>query len=389
MTKYTPNTLRIDKALRTVVAYANTRGGEVTVKNELLPELKDALKRIRPDITPLLSYYPAETGETVISLTRGDRLPYSLNEDGRSRVWIAVEYGIAPADSRTLGELFAKENLPYEATRLATEDLSFSDASWEFDMRNIPFDPTASTFMRDGFYTGLAYLISDQCAHTVKVAVFDKDNTAPTRSHSFSGSLLRQVNDAASFISMCARAQSEEEEALLKECLVNALIHRDYRVDAPILVSIYQGRMEFTSPGGLPAPLTAEDAILGVSVCRNPALASLFASLGLSLLQGIGLKRLTQGVSALSAKLDATANAVRVTLMTAPVEKTKNALYTSEEEIVLAMALENNGVTRQDLEKRFGTSPSTASRLLRRLEESGMLIKIGSARSTKYVRSSR
>jgi len=63
----------------------------------------------------------------------------------------------------------------------------------------------------------------------------------------------------------------------LEEILVNALIHRDYFISAPIRILLFQNRVEVISPGYLPNNLNVNKIKLGNSNIRNPILAS-FAS---------------------------------------------------------------------------------------------------------------
>lgn len=60
----------------------------------------------------------------------------------------------------------------------------------------------------------------------------------------------------------------------IEELLVNALIHRDFFVSAPIRIFIYRNRIEIVSPGHLPNNLTIENIKAGNSNIRNPILAS-------------------------------------------------------------------------------------------------------------------
>ena len=46
----------------------------------------------------------------------------------------------------------------------------------------------------------------------------------------------------------------------LRECLVNAVAHRDYSIrGSRIIVSVFEDRIEFNSPGPLPGPITIEN----------------------------------------------------------------------------------------------------------------------------------
>lgn len=63
-------------------------------------------------------------------------------------------------------------------------------------------------------------------------------------------------------------------EAVFEELLVNALVHRDYFIDSPIRLFMFDDRIEIISPGILPNNLTEINVKSGVSVQRNPIIAS-------------------------------------------------------------------------------------------------------------------
>lgn len=66
----------------------------------------------------------------------------------------------------------------------------------------------------------------------------------------------------------------EIPEIALQELLVNALIHRDYFISAPIRVLVFADRVEIDNPGHLPNHLNVEQIRYGLSNMRNPLLAS-------------------------------------------------------------------------------------------------------------------
>jgi len=61
---------------------------------------------------------------------------------------------------------------------------------------------------------------------------------------------------------------------VLEELVANMLLHRDYFVSAPWRVFIFDDRIELISPGALPNSITVENIRNGVSVMRNPLIAS-------------------------------------------------------------------------------------------------------------------
>ena len=63
----------------------------------------------------------------------------------------------------------------------------------------------------------------------------------------------------------------ELPEEAIREAVVNALAHRDYRSTANVQIYLFTDRLEIVSPGGLPAGMT--EAALGIkSIPRNPLL---------------------------------------------------------------------------------------------------------------------
>jgi ATP-dependent DNA helicase RecG len=66
----------------------------------------------------------------------------------------------------------------------------------------------------------------------------------------------------------------EISRAVFEELIVNALLHRDYFISAPVRVLVFDNRIEIISPGTLPNNLTVENIKYSNSNIRNPVLAS-------------------------------------------------------------------------------------------------------------------
>jgi ATP-dependent DNA helicase RecG len=114
----------------------------------------------------------------------------------------------------------------------------------------------------------------------------------------FAGPLPKLFADALAFImrnlhktqggrGVNAPGRAEIAEAVFEELLVNALVHRDYFVSAPIRLFIFDNRIEIISPGHLPNNLTVEKIRTGNSNIRNPILVSYVAK-GLLPYHGLG-----------------------------------------------------------------------------------------------------
>jgi ATP-dependent DNA helicase RecG len=71
----------------------------------------------------------------------------------------------------------------------------------------------------------------------------------------------------------------EIPEIALEEVLQNALIHRDYFINAPVRIFIFDDRVEIISPGKLPNSLTIDNIKFGSSIIRNNLLTTFCAKI--------------------------------------------------------------------------------------------------------------
>lgn len=88
----------------------------------------------------------------------------------------------------------------------------------------------------------------------------------------------------------------ELPEEALREAVINAIVHRDYRLTGHIQIQIFQDRVEIVNPGGLVSGLNPDD--LGrISLPRNPLLFALMHRMELVEHVGSGIKRIRDGMS--------------------------------------------------------------------------------------------
>jgi ATP-dependent DNA helicase RecG len=69
------------------------------------------------------------------------------------------------------------------------------------------------------------------------------------------------------------KARHVYPERVVKEAIVNAVIHRDYRLNRDIFVRLFDDHMEVESPGTFPGSITAENVARASSKARNPLIA--------------------------------------------------------------------------------------------------------------------
>ncbi|MBK7044101.1 MAG: putative DNA binding domain-containing protein [Rhodanobacteraceae bacterium] len=83
------------------------------------------------------------------------------------------------------------------------------------------------------------------------------------------------------------------DEVAVREALLNAVAHRDYRLGGSVFVRQYARRLEVVSPGGFPAGITA-DNILDQQNPRNRRLSEALARCGLIERSGQGLNLMVE-----------------------------------------------------------------------------------------------
>lgn len=103
--------------------------------------------------------------------------------------------------------------------------------------------------------------------------------------------ILSKINVAYVIKHVRREERPELPEEALREAVVNALAHRDYRSTANVQIYIFRDRVEIVSPGGLPAGMTEAD--LGVkSIPRNPLLFGMLYRMDAVEHIGSGIRRI-------------------------------------------------------------------------------------------------
>lgn len=85
-------------------------------------------------------------------------------------------------------------------------------------------------------------------------------------------------------------------EIALREALLNAFVHADYRIHGPILIKQFHDRLEISNPGGLPGGITPDNILRHEPVPRNPALVDALTRLRLVNRSNLGVRRMYQAL---------------------------------------------------------------------------------------------
>lgn len=369
---------------------------------------------IKPDVTMFLHYETLNVeGKNIVAVDvqQGTERPYYIARKGLrpEGVFVRQGYSSVPATDTAIRRMIKEtDGDNFEEMRSLEQDLTFQAAQAEFSQRDIPFGPsqmkTLGLMTHDGVYTNLGLLLSDQCVHTIKAAVFagTGQNEYKDRKE-FAGSLFRQMHEAYALIDMHNQLHStfsglrridrrDYPEAAVREALLNLIVHREYAFRASSFISIYADRVEFTSIGGIVRGITLSDAMMGISVCRNAKLANVFYRLELIEAYGTGLRKIFEAYVGTGAqpRFETSDNAFKVVLPNLNahgMEEGAQIVPTpgdAQEETLLAMARGQETFTRKDVEKALGVSQSTSGRLLKKLLKEERVFPVGNGRGRRY-----
>ena len=86
--------------------------------------------------------------------------------------------------------------------------------------------------------------------------------------------VLDELADGLTLSSSGFKTKHAYPERVVKEAIVNAIVHRDYRLNRDIFVRIFDDRIEVENPGLLPGNITPATIAKSGSRARNPLIAS-------------------------------------------------------------------------------------------------------------------
>ena len=408
--------------IKTVIAYANTSGGTLYIGVDdnggaygvddidatMLRASNTIRDSVKPDVTMFVDYaQEVIDNKAVIKIVvqKGSACPYYIAGKGIRPEGVYVRQGassVPSTETAILRMIKETDGEKFEETRSLNQELTFVDAEKEFKLENVSFgksqQKTLGLMNADGIYTNLGLLLSDQCVHTVKLAVFEGTTKAIFKDRrEFSGSLLKQLNEIYEFIDRYNRIRSEVNglrrsdkrdypPEAVREALLNALVHKDYAFSDSTLISIFDNRIEFVSIGGLVRGITFDDMMLGISIARNKNLANVFYRLTLVEAYGTGMPKIMQSYEgfAVKPKIEVTDNAFRITLPNTN-EVSERALLSENESVALDLLKDKDFIVRKDIELALAVSQTMAGRVLKDLLSKGEIRAVGSGKNTKYV----
>ena len=310
--------------------------------------------KIEPPVVPLLSWIrDAAPGRNVLAVRvpLGPDKPYARVHDNRRTYYIRVgsasreasreelermyqasgrlRYGLKPAPGAGLDALDLRRLRDY-LTRVLGGDAPAEDdpSGWETLLRNLEL-MAESAGARVATVDGLLLFGEAPERHLPQSGVraicypgaepayatrADEDLRGPLVPLKFKdGAVLDRglVDQAWDFVrhntAPTARLEGarridgwEYPESVIREALVNALVHRDYGIaGADVMLAIYADRLEIQSPGRLPNAVTVEGMKAGMRYARNQTLVNVMRDYGYVEARGMGVRnRIVPGMRA-------------------------------------------------------------------------------------------
>lgn len=314
-----------DSILKSIIAFANSEGGTiligidddgtvvgVTETDALMLKIASKIKdSIHPDMVRLCSISAVLKDEKIlvqIIVATGINCPYYLKSKGPvpsgtyTRLGASNQQMSEPDIVAMIGR-FARNR--YEELLSTEENLTFSYLKEFLRQNDLPWNPVNLRLQQTtGEYTNLGMILSDQNPYQLKIAVFQND-TADVflNKMELQGSLLKQVNEAFDIVNRYNRTSARIEglqrketrdypPISLREAIVNAAVHRDYSLSAPIIINVFSEQIEIVSGGGLMKGMTLDDGKNKLSIARNENLARFFLRIGYVEAFGTGIGKI-------------------------------------------------------------------------------------------------
>jgi len=313
---------------REICAFANGGGGTIVIgveddgttvgvagHNKLKSEVQDIARSAEP---PIAVEIESIDEMLVVTVPAQHGKPYSFG----GKFFLREGASSVRMERRQIREFFFSEGLiHFDETPSDRFDLSrdLTEEVWTRFRRRagIPVEMDATTaltnlhLLRDGAMTNAgAWLLatdirSFSTSADVACALFmGTDKVRILDRRGFSSDVYTMIDEVVTYIlskinvEYVIRHVKREErpelpEEAIREVVVNAVAHRDYRSTANVQVYIFKVRIEVVSPGGLPAGMTKED-LGNKSVPRNPLLFSVLHRMDAVEHIGSGIRRIRQ-----------------------------------------------------------------------------------------------
>lgn len=410
-----------------IVAFANVKGGTLllgvrdngTISGERLTnDLKARINDLARNCKPSLSVEFAQVGEVVaVVVPEGTEKPYSCSSgyfrrlDGNTQKMSHEELRIMFAENEPLPfeektvrgfrfddiskakiNAFVKEagiHIGRTAVPDFLQSLNVADATRVKNAGILFFAKNVYQHIHQAQMTLLAFKGTD------RLHIYDRRDVRDD--------LLTQFHEAVAFLKKHLNVRSEirgvnREDIyeipleVLREAVVNALMHRDYSIaGTQVSIEVYDDRVEIVNPGGLPKGLSIRE--LGtVSIRRNELIADLFFRLHKVERIGMGIQKMKEAMIAAGLREPTFEpnGFFRAVFYRSPEFAMKEEATTGEKtgektrektrEKILDLVRVNPEITTAEMAEKIGLTVQGIDWNIRRLKKAGRIRRVGPAK---------
>lgn len=291
------------------------------------------------------------------------------------------------------------------------QDLTFAQLRIYYEERglelNKKFANSLELLTPDGKYNYIGYLLADENGVSIKVAKYngrDKVDLIENEEYGYC-SLIKAANNVLDKLKIenITKAKVTSTRRLehnlvnpvaLREAIVNAIVHNDFSREIPPVFEIFSDRFEMTSYGGLISGQSEEDFFSCSSMPRNRELMRVFKDAGLVEQLGSGMSRILKAYdrsvfrisehfikvvfpfysdNSISGNINGNINDnINGNI------NDKGSSNGNLNETVLLILQKFPAITLEEISTKINRSKRTVSRLVKQLQSSGKLRRIGS-----------
>ncbi|MGB7128900.1 MAG: RNA-binding domain-containing protein [Candidatus Rhabdochlamydia sp.] len=422
------------KIIKTIIGFCNAKGGKLVigVKNDGFIEgisedtahqamewLDHAIyKACTPPILPLI--YQQRINDKVlliIEVSSGTNKPYYQKSLGLAEgTFIRLGRSTVKADANIIEELkwqsrgISYDQLPLYHTTI--EDLDNTKIQYFLDhRRNGITSNLTEAVLRSyeiikkehstDYVTAAGILLFGKSpqqflseAYILCCHFSDFKDREAIASRTCKGTLFEQFDESFDFImerinkSFKIEKRKREEHweippIAIREVLMNAILHRNYHINAPIKISIYSDRIEFFSPGGLPGPIDTSELESGITYVRNTSIAKILWEAKYIEKMGSGFITLFKSYrkeGLLPPEVIEGTNFVKCILPRVLSETIQEDI----EAQILSLFKISDEISRADIIRQLNIPRTSAGRALNKLIKNGKLERYGKGPNTKY-----
>ncbi len=326
---------------KSIVCFANTDGGQLIIGisnsgdivgvedlDEAVRKIDDvAFNRCEPPISILPETVDMD-GEIVliINIPKGEQRPYRTKS---GKYYIRSGNRCRQASWQEVRRLYqTSESIYYDETPISKAPLGSLDMDYfrYFLEKNLDISPEESLI--ESYLENLK-VITENKKPTLAGILFFGDNPQrfipyakiiaayipgtdisipPADKKDLDGKIPDILENSSKFLGLYIKEKHQIKDfepelypeipnKVFREGIVNAIAHRDYTINAPIRLFIFEDKIEIRTPGRLPNTVTIESMkIAGCHVLRNPTLYNLLYKVGMVTDIGSGVYRMIKTI---------------------------------------------------------------------------------------------